>query len=460
MASKKSNLSWSSFFLSILLIAAVIAVSWAIYDVAQTLPEQNKTTTITTIKPLSTDNLTLALLDKFYDKNSNNNERLDLLQAIQNTLGHLQNSNNQQTLQTLNKLDLLGATTILNEQVKSEANSREAAKTWVDIGNLQQLQSSQLALYAYRQASKLDDGNINAWNRLGNYYRHQQQYALAEKAYQKVLDMADDSSSTLAVAYANFGLLNQAQAKHEEAEKAYLKALEINTQLKNKQSMASNNENLAISYKNEGKAEEAKQHYLDALSLYQQLGQTDNEASLLTALGSLYHQQRDFEQAKSAYQKALDIQLKSDNHNKVAALYSNLGIITQQQNQPEEAKGLFDKALQLFTQTNNKSGIAEQKGNLGILLRSQKQFVDAESAHKDSLQIYQDIHHISGISQQQLNLGFLYNAWDKPEKACDFWKQSQTTLNKHNDAISARSQRIVDLIDGHCSEPNQQTSSK
>ena len=448
-STKKSNISWLSGFLAILLIIAVVAIVWVSLDIASTIPEKKVNATPSVAVNIgSSDELAHQLVDKFAADNLLAKERNNVLQAVSNSLQHLQDTQNNQALSALQKLDLNTATTYLSEMVKHEEQPRDAAKIWVDIGNLQQLKSSQLALFAYKKASKLDDHNSNAWNRLGNYYRQQKKFALAENAYEKVLQSSAEGSATKAVALANFGLLYQAQGKLEQAKESYESAVKINTIKKNTASLASNNENIAIIYKRNRNFEASEKHYLEALSHYKTLKQDNSVANIQLSLASLYHQQKKLDKAKQHYQIALESYQKNNNQRKIASSYSNLGILHQQQNKIAEAKIFFEKSLALNQQIKQQKGIADQHGNLGVLYRLQKKFTESETSHLKSLQIYQQLQQSDAISQQQTNLGFLYQAWEKTEKACQYWQESKQTLMQLNN--TSRVMRIENIVKKYC----------
>lgn len=445
---KKSNISWLSGFLAILLAVAVVAIVWVGMDITSSIPDKKVSAPSSVIKVVSVDELAQQLVDKFAPNNLRAKEKDNVLQAISNTLRHLQETQNNQALSALQALDLTAAVTYLSGMVKQEEHPRDAAKVWVDIGNLQQLKSSQLALFAYKKASKLDVNNSTAWNRLGNYYRQQKKFTLAENAYEKVLQSSVDASATKAVALANFGLLYQAQGKLKQAEKSYADALEINAIKKNTASLASNNENLAIIHKKKNDFERSEKHYLEALSHYEVLKQADRVANIQLSLGSLYHQQQKLEKAKQHYEIALESYKNKNDPRKIASSYSHLGILYQQQNKIREAKVFFEKSLALNQQIKQQKGIADQYGNLGVLYRLQKKFTESETSHLKSLQIYQQLQQLGAISQQQTNLGFLYQAWNKTEKACQSWQKSKKILTQINN--TSRAMRIENIVKKHC----------
>ncbi len=447
---KKSNISWSSRLLAISLISVMIVIVWVLKDIITTFPKSktDENTFIRTVHIDSVNELATRLVNQFIADNLPLKQKNNLLQSINNSLQHLQETNNDKVLFFLKKLDLDASLNYLIEAVENEEKSREIAKIWVDIGNLQQLKSSQLALYAYKKATQLDDQNSNAWNRLGHLYRQKKQFGLAENAYSRVLQSSSEEIMAKSVALANFALLYQMQGKLDKAEEFYLKALKINEMRDNRASLAANNENLAIVYKEQNKFELSEKYYLLAFRYYKDLKQSNSIAGIHSSLASLYYHYQYFDKAKQYYQKALEIYKKNYNQRKIASSYSNLGILNQQQGQADKAKEFFDKSLQIYQKIDQQQGVADQYSHLGVLNRLEKKFTQSESSHLKSLQIYQQLQHLEGVSQQQTNLGFLYQAWNQTEKACRYWQQSKQTLMKvHNEE---RIERLGILLKKHC----------
>lgn len=449
-STKKFNITWLGVF-SVLLLSVAVVSAWILVSIFSPATVQYNTDTsfvMSNVSIKSTKGLARQLVKKFAMANLSVKEKDSVSQSIDNTLRHLQNQHNDQVLSALQALELQTSINDLMGQVKQQQEAREAAKMWVDIGNLQQLQSSQLALFAYKKASELDQKNSNAWNRLGHYYRHQKYFTQAENAYNKVLASSTQGSITQAVALANFGLLYQAQAKPDKAKAAYLKALKINEVQQNIDAIASNNENLAIIYKKNNNFALSEKHYLVALSYYKLSNKHNSIANTQQALASLYHKDHKLDKAESYYLKVLDAHKKNNNQRKIAINYSKLGILYQQQKQLEPARNFFEKALILNQQIQQQKGIADQYGNLGVLNRLQKKFIASESSHLQSLKIYQKLQQLEGVSQQQTNLGFLYQAWGRTEKACQYWLQGKSTLLQLKN--EKRIGRLEVVITKHC----------
>jgi tetratricopeptide (TPR) repeat protein len=448
----KFNISWlGGILVATLLLVVISMIVWKLVDTVSTDASRNKSTIIATDSIELSDQLAKKLVEHFLATNHSQKDKNNIEQAINNTLQHLQDSNNSQVLFLLQSLELNTALGYLRTSI-SEEEPRKAAKIWIDIGNLQQLLSSEQALLAYQKAGKLDRYNSDSWNRLGYYYRGQKKFILAENAYKRVLGLPASSNRAQAVALANLGLLYEVQGKFVKAEIFYLEALQLNTLLKNLDRIASNNEHLAILSRKNNNFEEAKIYYVAALSGYEKLGRKNSVANVHFLLASLYFQNKYFEKAKLHYQLALDIYKRKSDQRKMASIYSALGALHQQQRNLEKSQILFEKSLALNQKIKKKKGVADQYGNLGVIYRLQKKFMESEVSHFKSLHLYQQLQYEDGLFQQQINLGFLYRSMSESKKACEHWLKGKEILVRANH--SKRILRLESIIKQHCGGEN------
>ena len=445
---RKFNTAWLvlvTVFMTLLLVVASV-IFWKLMDEVPIDTSRDKSTILAKDIIKLSDKLANQLIANFLPENLPEKQKHNVLQTINNTLQHLQNRKSNQVLSLLQGLDLSGAIRHLRILVRKEKQSREAAKTWVDIGNLQQLLSTEQALLSYQKASKLDRYNSDVWNRLGHYYRTQKQFTLAENAYKVVLALPINSNK--AVAFANLGLLSQIQGKFTEAEAFYIKALNINILLKDLARIATNNENLAILSRKNNNFKSAETYYLAAVGYYEKLDNNSSVANVQLALAGLYSQYKYLGKAKLHYQLALGIYEKKHNQGKIASIYSALGVLHQQQKRLKEAQVFFEKSLVLHQKIKRKKGIAAQYGNLGVVYRLQKKFIKSESSHLKSLHLYQQLQYADGLFQQQINLGFLYKSISKLGKACEHWLKGKRILV--DTKRSTRILRIEHIIEQYC----------
>ena len=380
--------------------------------------------------------------------------RAEDLQAISNTLTNLQKKQQVLTndaLELLNEGDLIGAINTLKTLALDTKDKREAAKLWVDIGNLENLTSHEKAISAYQKSVTLDADNINAWNRIGHLERQNKQFDLAEIAYQNVTRLSKKGTLNQALSWANFGLLYQTQHKTIDAIDAFEKALSTNIELENNSGIASNSENLAGLYRAQSAFDKAEYHYQQALKIYQDDKQVSKQVETHAALGSLYQSQQQTELAIIEYEKALQLNSANQDARFSASLYSNMGILAQQNNELEKAEGYFKQSLTLFETLEQTHGIANQHSNLAILARNRKQFENSEALHLKAIELYQISNNQNAITTQYTNLGFLYTAWDKQESACEYWTKSLSGLTGESNV--ARRARVSAIVEKDCPTP-------
>jgi len=376
--------------------------------------------------------------------------RKEDVQALANTLSNLKNSPHEAAKLSLRQLgddQLPEALSTLKNLALGTKNKREAAKLWVDIGNIENLKSEDEAISAYQKSVTLDPDNINAWNRIGHIERQRGKYDKAEIAYKNVTRLSDSKSRTEAVSLANFGLLYQSQNKYDEAIKSFQLALTINTELKNSGGIASNSENLAGLYRTQQDFDQAEQFYQKALSVYQSSKLTAKQIEIHTALGSLYQAKQESELALAEYEKALALNQATPNKRFSAGLYSNMGILAQQKNELDRAEEYFNQSLTLYQAIENPQGTADQYSNLAILTRSRKQFEQSETLHLKAIALYEAVENKQALTSQYTNLGFLYTAWNKKETACEYWQKSLKGLSE---AQQSRKDRIQAIVDRDC----------
>ena len=450
LKTRQQGQGWLVSFAALLLLFAVGAVIYTISNSKLANPDTPK-------KELPVASFTdngLADIAKRLAKNylaENDSGRKEDIQALSNTLSNLK-SNPQQaaktTLEQLSNDKLSEALTTLKNLALGTKNKRDAAKLWVDVGNIENLNAKDDAISSYQKAATLDADNINAWNRIGHIERQRGQFDKAEIAYKNVTRLSDSKSRTEAVSLANFGLLYQSQNKNDEAIKSFLLALGINKELNNVNGEASNSENLASLYRTQTDYDQAEQFYLRALKLYQSTKQTAKQIEIHSALGSLYQTQQQTELALAEYEKALSLNKTDLNNRFSAGLYSNMGILAQQKNELERAEQYFNQSLSIYKTIESPQGTADQYSNLAILARNRKQFEESETLHLKAIALYEAVENTQAATSQYTNLGFLYTAWNKTETACEFWQKS---LNGLADAKhQSRKDRIQAIVERDC----------
>lgn len=446
---------------------AVLILLLAVGTVLYTIFKNTSTSDNTPIKELPTaafsDKNVNAIVQKLAADylSATDSGRQEDIQALANTLSNLKSSPHdaaKQTLQQLRDDQLPDALNTLKNLALETSSKREAAKLWVDIGNIEILKSEEQAISAYQKSVTLDPDNINAWNRIGHIERQRGQYDKAEIAYKNVTRLSDSKSRTEAVSLANFGLLYQSQNKYEDAIKSFQLALSINTELNNLDGIASNSENLAGLHRTQKDFDQAEQYYQKALSVYEASKLTAKQIEIHSALGSLYQSNQQSELALAEYEKALALNQANQNKRFSAGLYSNMGILAQQKNELNKAEEYFNQSLALFQAIENPQGTADQYSNLAILARSRKQFEQSETLHLKAIALYEAVDNKQALTSQYTNLGFLYTAWNKKETACEYWQKSLDGLA--GEQHQSRRDRIQAIVGRDCQAPKKEAEAE
>lgn len=451
----KAGQRGQGWLVSFAVLILLVAVGTVLYTISKST--LNKPKEPVAVKVLPTPDISNKNLDAITQKlasdylTASDSSRKEDIQALTNTLNNLHASPHEPAklaLQQLRDDQLPEALSTLKNLALGTKVKRDAAKLWVDIGNIENLKSETAAISAYQKSVTLDPDNINAWNRIGHLERQRGQYDKAEIAYKNVTRLSDSESRTEAVSLANFGLLYQSQNKNDQAIESFKLALTINTELNNTGGVASNSENLASLYRTQKDFEQAELFYQKALEIYQAANQTAKRIEIHSALGSLYQTKQETELALAEYEKALALNKENPNQRFSAGLYSNMGILAQQKNELEKAEEYFNQSLTLFQATENPRGTADQYSNLAILARNRKQFEQSETLHLKAIALYEAVDSKQAVTSQYTNLGFLYTAWNKTETACEYWQKSLKGLigAQHQ----SRKDRIQAIVDRDC----------
>jgi len=148
---------------------------------------------------------------------------------------------------------------------KQEGAIKDAARTYLDIGNIAFLNNTQEALAAYIRVTQLTPDDPQGWNQAGLLQQRLGDLAQAATAYQNVLRLGLKRNDKMlqATAYGNLGNVEQTRGNLDGAVDYYQKALKLNKELGRKQGMA-------IQYANLGIVEELRENMSGACAYWRQ----------------------------------------------------------------------------------------------------------------------------------------------------------------------------------------------
>ena len=415
--------------------------------IAQAVPQSKNPTS----KTFSAHGLALKLVTSFF--NGSDEDKIEQIAALENTINYLHQSKTTYNKKSFSALKISNLGSAIQSLITSskQQDPIESAKTWIHIGNIQNLTSTKQALQAYKEASIKDPDNSNAWNRQGHVYRQLKQFDKAESAYKKVQAINSKSTTNQALYLVSLAQISQSKGDIKGAEKSYLEALKIYTTFENDAGIINTSESLARIYQKNKKYSKAETYYLTAIAAHQKNEQTKETVASYLALGNLYQLKEQADKAQIQYEKALEISLNNSFEENVVIIYKQLGKLAEEKGNLELSKQYYDKAVLLDSGIDGgeKRSIstADQFANLAISSRKERKFEKAEEYHLKAIEIYTENNHTNGINSQKINLGFLYKVWNKPQKACETWKSSIALLKRSK---NSRLSSVQKLISANC----------
>ena len=207
------------------------------------------------------------------------------------------------------KAEAIFAEILAAKEAEGRQANQEAAAAARHLGALAFLTDTHNALEMYQKAVQLDPDNAEGWNQLGHLLNRLGQLDDAERAYRKVLAIAESEqdSTYRAIAYGNLGILYATRGDLDNAEQMHQQSLTLNQELGRKAGMADQYGSLGNLYFTRGDIDNAEQMYQQSLTLNQELGRKAGMASDYGNLGNLYLTRGDLEQAEAMWRKSLQL---------------------------------------------------------------------------------------------------------------------------------------------------------
>ena len=163
------------------------------------------------------------------------------------------------------------------------------------------------------RAVAINPTDLEAITHYGHFLLRLGRLAAAEGMYRRVGELSKDGSRWKARAYGNIGIILWKRGELDLAEQMLIEALEISTQLADKEGMACQYGNLGLLHWNRGDLDQAERMHAKALEMFRILGRQKSMARQYGNLGNVYTAREDFDLARKMYCKALEIdELKAD----------------------------------------------------------------------------------------------------------------------------------------------------
>ena len=234
---------------------------------------------------------------------------------------------------------------------------------------------------------------------LADVYKAQARYDEAEAQYKRALEMAEKtggpSSLLVALILNNLTKVYEDQSRFAEVEDASRRALAIREKAlgPNHPDVAASVNNLAHVYERLGRYAEADKLFQRSIEIWEKaLGPKHPYlATSLLNLAIVYADEDRFDEAEALYKRALGIREAAfgPNHSDVATVLNNLAAIYEAQGRSDELETHAKRALAIVTKTlgPNNPDTAKVIRKLGVAYDAQGRYADADAQFKRALEI-------------------------------------------------------------------------
>jgi serine/threonine-protein kinase len=260
-----------------------------------------------------------------------------------------------------------------------------------DLGNDSRAEDLMKQGLSLLKRSKVDENTVNveALNNYGGLLLHSERHNEAEKYFVRALDIEKQRgrprSRAVAIALAGLGELRSQQGHLAEAEKFYRQSLVLRRQLYGEPSVevARTLNSLATVLEKVGKDREAEDFYVSSIAMRKTVFGPSHPklAPPLSNLARLYETSGQWAKVEKPYREAVAICDMSGNEDRNCGKYlSHLAAFLADRQGCREAEGLAGKALSLLEgKSGGQEAVAESQSVLGGCKVERKDFTSAES---------------------------------------------------------------------------------
>jgi superkiller protein 3 len=295
----------------------------------------------------------------------------------------------------------------LSELEKAEELGNRDAEMVEKIGEAYySLKDYERSLNTYNILLKTRKRNVKILSRIGELYYKRGELDRAYNTYRKITEI-EPATENARIAYLNMGNIMDDAGRHEDAIKAYEKAMTISSK------DASALYNLGIAYKHAGKPERAIESWKESARL-----NTKSPAPHL-AIADYYYEKKFYDLAEKEFQTILSRWPENqDAHFKIATIY-------YKRNNPEYALNAYRKVLEL----NENSELA-RKAMINIAIISSNLNRDEKTLEESTQLIQKALLMKPADPQALISLGIIFSRKEMHDRAIDTFYQALRNTNE------------------------------
>ncbi len=268
-------------------------------------------------------------------------------------------------------------------------------------------------------------------NNKGLLHQNQGQYDEALNDFQIALDIANKTGvkNFIADVYTNMGLVFDSKGDLPEAKKHYLMALSIRDKSELRDISAAYTNLGIVAYK-QGDIAGSLTYFLKSLETDEQLGNKQDIALSKNNVGLFYQHQGDYEKALQYLNEANQLSQELGDKRTNAGTNVNIANIYEKKGKLQEASQCLAKSLTLFEEIGDKAAIAETSTGLANIHIQLAQYEQAGQYLEISQEVNKEIGNEIGLGVSYVNLGFLHTQLKNFETAGTYYELAAKQFRK------------------------------
>jgi len=277
-------------------------------------------------------------------------------------------------------------------EIVNRVPDAEKAYAYFDLGRAyEKNEDLENAINSYKKATDLDPQCAPAFLRLGVLYGRRQDFAGAELAFQKAVQIHRASSNFEGVAEALYqhGALYDDQDRGSEAKGQLEESLTIARATGNQYQEIKSKLLLSSVLRTAGDTASAQEYANEVIQLAQANGLENLTTSGLIDLGNSYLLKSDFDHAEQYFKQALEYAQRNKGRKNEARALLSLGSLDQTRGNLDEAVSYIERALGFYQSGGYRQETAQALILLGRLNRDRGNYESAIRAFQQQLDIAQ-----------------------------------------------------------------------
>jgi adenylate cyclase len=260
------------------------------------------------------------------------------------------------------------------------------------------------------------------------------QYDKAILKYREYLDILvnkeEDQKDLYSECYSNMGLCYFKLDNYSEAIDWFQKALDLQREMGDLESIANTLNNIGLNYKMRGNYDKAIDYYEQTMRIDEELNKGSDIAITLNNIGMIYRLWGKYDKAIEYFERSLNLKSSLKDQEGVSKSLKYIGLVYTDWGKYDQAILSLRESLKIEESLNNKAEAAIRLNNLGNVYFYKKQYDTALAYFEKNLDFQVKSNDMGHIALAYNNIGEVYREQHKNENAVRYLSSALEIYNK------------------------------